>query len=281
MVLGMGLNGEERSNAQKLKCENMSQTYELEFYINKKPLNKEVIFQLIESMKEINLNVIIDNVHAPSFRNPTSPHRTYDECSKLSLEETIDIILNEGGGSIPFISKVFSYQLHIYPMGWAGNKERAKALHENIDGEIPYGTINFWWQYLTDHRINREKYIKTIEVGHIIYNIFKPVYGCSYIDEIWDSKYYYLIPTEWNIYKHGPRDMFPINFWGSQIAEKIDHQKLKQIQNLIIIELEDGGVLIHLPPDDFIEVEYGALRKGEKLLGWINKSSTKAKYFNQ
>lgn len=245
----------------------VGQTCLLEFYVQRRPLDSGTVLGIVELMREYGFSVLVDKSHIPMFGDweATKKYRRYET---MTLDEVVAALMKEGGGSIPFAEEPFPIRLGIFPLGGLGNQDRARALGESENGAVPLGSIRLCWQRLSTSIDNRERFLTTIDLGKSVYRILKPVYGFLYIDEVWEPNRYNLIPTERNILNHGPRDVFPLNFWSKDIADGIDWEKVEGIDDLFIVPMEDGGLMIHLAVDSFAGYDWDSLREAERLLEW-------------
>ena len=251
----------------------MGQTCILEFYVQRRPPDRRLVQDLVGLMQESGFSVIVDECHYPVFGDWEATRdytlaKDYYRHESMTLDEIVATLVKEEGGSIPFAEEPFPVSLWIYPVGGLGREDRAKALGESETGAVPLGSIELHWGFLSTSADNRERFRTTIDLGKSMYGILKPVCGFLYIDEISDSSRYNLIPTERNILNHGPRDVFPLNFWSKDIADEIDWEKIEGIDDMFIVLMEDGGLMIHLAVDSFAGYDWDSLREAERLLEW-------------
>lgn len=245
----------------------MGQTCRLEFYVQKRPPDSGMVLDIVELMRKHGFSVLVDKVHRPMFGDWEGT-RKYRRHETMTVNEVVAALVKEGGGSIPFAEEPFPISLNIFPLGGLGNQDRAKALEESENGAVPLGSIRLNWGFVRTRVDVRERFRTTIDLGKSMYRALKSIYGFFYIDEVWEPNRYNLIPTERNILNHGPRDVFPLNFWSKDVAEGIDWEKIVGIDDLFTVPMEDGGLMIHLAVDCFAEYDWDSLRETERLLEW-------------
>lgn len=235
--------------------------------MQKRPPDSGTVLDIVGLMREYGFSVLVDKSHLPMFGDweATKKYRRYET---MTLDEVVAALVKEGGGSIPFAEEPFLISLGIFPLGGLGSQDRAKALGENETGAVPLGSIGLDWDFVSTRVDRRERFGTTIDLGKSMYRILKPVYGFLYIDEVWEPNRYNLIPTERNILNHGPKDVFALNFWSKDIAEGIEWERIEGIDDIFIVPMEDGGLMVHLAVDSFAGYNWDSLREAERLLEW-------------
>ncbi len=251
----------------------MGRTCYLEFYVQKRPPDSGLVLDLVRLMQESGFSVIVDRYHLPVFGDwevtrEYTIAKDYYRHESMTLDEIVATLVKEEGGSIPFAEEPFPIRLSIFPLGGLGREDRAKALGESERGTVPLGSIRLDWDFLSTDVDNRERFLTTLDLGKSTYPILEPVCGFLYFDEIWDYGQYNLIPTERNILDHGPRDLFPLNFWSKDISERIEWRKIESFDDITIEPMEDSGLMIHLAVDSFVRYSFDGLREAERLLEW-------------
>ncbi len=234
------------------------QDFVLEFYVRKTRPTKRYVESLIEVLESQGLRLRIDDEHAPFFGDLSRD--THEKRAKLSREDAIERVVEEGGGGFSFVHNEVAFWIRIYPQGWPGNRERAKRLGESPDGEVALGSVAVEWPWVSDEQETRPRLQKTLELGRVLYSALKPIIGMGYLDEI--------DVTEASILRDGPRQLFRINFWGPEIAKRVDYSVLRDMPGIVIEGLPDGGVLIYVPPERLTGPDRVDLREAEILLGF-------------
>lgn len=246
----------------------MGQYYYLEFYIPKEPLERSLLTSAFDAMEQEGFSILLTKSHPPLFGD-SETSASHLGRGEFTIDEAIDIMLAERGGSISFEHGLFHARLSVYASGWIANRNRAKELGESETGEVPFGTVRFAWEHMSAKSQNMRRFQSTLDLGRRLYRVVNPVFGYFHLGEVYEPSGYNLIPTEWNILRHGPKDLFPINFWAPKIARTIEWRSLRNIATLSVVQVEDGGVLLNLIPEQFAFGNYDCLREGERLLGWI------------
>jgi len=251
----------------------LSASFNLEFYIQKKPIDRNILESVFLALKRNNMKYghfiarRLDRLHHPLQLDPSLPE-----------SEAIEAIIKKEDGIFFSIGhESGSFGMGIYSNGYPGSILQSKKLKESNEGTISYGRVRLEWEMLEQEH-DLQSFTVTMKIAPDLYNALRPIYGFSYF-ELFGSEYYNLIPTETNIFLNGPKDLFDINLWNPGIVTKIDLSRLKKETSLSIMELKDGGVFIHISPETFMSGDRKELIKAEQILGWYRKDRRETRIF--
>jgi len=265
----------------------MSVYYNLEFYIKRQPLSKELLERVFSALQKNGMTYHyfwsnandIKHFFEPPVRTTKDWSFIREAENKLSDEEKIiRILADEGAREFGVWFGIGNEDFDAYiAIRNNGHTRKGEYTKEALQGCL-YGGIVVRWEELSDSESRKVHYANTIEIIPDLYEAIHPIYGFGCDEELQGEQSYNLKPSEENIAKYGPRDLLDINVWSPEIAGKIDLSKLKEEKTVSIRKFPDGGVLINHNPEEFpFGHRMGGLKRMEKALGWYRAGRSDAR----
>ena len=212
----------------------MDDTFDIEFYIRPRPVNKELVSTLVEAVTD--LGSIYDEAYWS--------YKVDDIVVNRPLEEAICAV-SEDQGDIWFLYNDMSYWLSIHP-------------HPTEESKLGYIAVRIDHVYLdpnySEDRLGKkgalEKCLRNaeqfLEIAKAIWNVLepKPIYGFG--DYIWGEGP--ATPTHEEILnlKVEPH-IYRVNFFGPELVEKFGKKKLLSVPAYKVEELKDGVMFLRSP----------------------------------
>ena len=266
----------------------MSVSYNLEFYIKRQLLSKELLEAIFSALQKngMKYSYFYSNANDQDYifeaRNIHARDHSYirEAENKLSDEEKIKVILadtdtREFGLVFGIYNQEYDASMAIDNNGYTRMGEFTR---EALKGCL-YGSITVRWDEMHDLEYRTEQYAKTIEIIPDLYEAIHPIYGYGCDEELMEERFYNLRPTEENIAGNGPKDLLDINIWSPETVSKLDLSKLKRETSLSIEDMKDGGAFIHISPEDYASGDRRELIKAEQVLGWYRRDRTEPRIY--
>jgi hypothetical protein len=211
-------------------------SFDIEFCIRPKPVNKEVVSTLVEVVTNLG-STYVEKAGYWSDKDDSGPFEG------RSLEEAIDVVSRDQG-SIPFFYKNIGYDLAIRPMPISAKLGSIMVHINHVYLDPSYTEDRLGEKGALDECLrNAEQFV---EIAKAVWNVLepKPIYGLGDYD-IYDWK---IIPTDEEILnlKIEPH-IFMLNFYGPELIEKFGKRKLLSMPAYMVEELKDGVLFFRSP----------------------------------
>jgi hypothetical protein len=260
----------------------MSVYYNLEFYIKRQPLSKELLEDIFSALQKNGISysfftsVANDRTYIFATRNIHASDHSYVQEAEKKLtdeEKIVKILADADTREFGLVFGIGSEDFDAYmAIRNNGRNRKGKCTRETLKNCI-YGNIVVRWDEMHDLEYSAGQYAKTVEIIPDLYEAIHPVYGYGCDEELMEERFYNLRPTEENIAGNGPKDLLDINIWNPEIVSKLDLSRLKRETSLSIVEMKDGGAFIHISPEDFMSGNRRELVRAEQALGWYRDHS--------